>query len=235
MRNMVRYLKTSPGVNQRWLIDGQPQGPIIRINPYELHVNDPEFLDVLYVSASVRRSMKYPWAMKMFGNGNSSFETVDHHLHRLRRGAISPFFSRAAVQKLEDVVQTVVDKAARRLHQVRGSGVIVNLPDFYSSLTGDLIGQYAMASSYNLLDSPEFSPHWYQTWMKTTRGCHALSHFGWLVPMMQSLPLKVVNWINPNVVALFTMLEVMSVSISNGFSLMVKGPTRSNHRSQVRS
>lgn len=184
------------------------QGPIVRINPYELHVNDPEFLDVLYVAASTRRSTKYPWAMKMFGSGSSGFDTIDHHLHRIRRGALAPFFSRASVQKLETVVQSVVDKLVVRLQQVRGSGAIVNLPHLYASLTGDIIGQYALATSYNLLDGPDFSPHWHQSWMQLTSNCHLLNHFGWLTPLMRILPAGVVKLIHPNLVALVTINEV---------------------------
>ena len=162
--------------------------------------------------------------MKMFGSGGSSFETVDHHLHRLRRGAIAPFFSRAAVQKLEVVLQSIVDQAVKRLHQLRGSGAIVNLPCFYSSLAGDLISQYAKGSTHNLLDNPEFSPQWYRTWLNATLGCHLSSHFGWLTPMMQILPRKVVNWINPNVVVLLTMVEVISLSAFDQAMFLADSP-----------
>jgi hypothetical protein len=58
------------------MIDGQCRGSIIRISSYEIHVDDPDFLDVLYVAGSVRRTEKYPWAVKVLGNGISSFVTI---------------------------------------------------------------------------------------------------------------------------------------------------------------
>jgi cytochrome P450 len=193
------------------MIDGHCRGPIIRISPYEIHVNDPDFLDVLYVSGSVRRTEKYPWAVKIVGNGNSSFVTIDHDLHRLRRGAYAPFFSKASVQKqAEPVVQPIVNKLVRRLQQLRGTGVIINLNEMYASLTGDIISQYALGAPYDLLDHPDFSPHWYQAWSNVAHNVHLLNHFGWVVPLMSMMPVWMVNFINPRVGSLFRLLQVAS-------------------------
>lgn len=39
-------------------------GPIIRINPYELHIDDPEFHDELYVTAIKRKSDRWSWVVR---------------------------------------------------------------------------------------------------------------------------------------------------------------------------
>ena len=39
-------------------------GPIIRINPYEIHVIDPEFIDELYVGTSSKRKVEQ-WFWKV--------------------------------------------------------------------------------------------------------------------------------------------------------------------------
>lgn len=51
-------------------------GPIVRINPYEIHINDPEMIDEVYPNQQ-KRSMKYGWAMKMFGLRTGHLATED--------------------------------------------------------------------------------------------------------------------------------------------------------------
>ena len=38
-------------------------GPLIRINPYEVHILDKDFIDELYVGHSKRKSNKWAWAV----------------------------------------------------------------------------------------------------------------------------------------------------------------------------
>lgn len=98
----------------------------------------PSYYDQLYVGASVRRTDKYEWAMKGFGPTVASFSTVSHDLHRIRRGALAPLFSKASVVRLEPTVQAVIAKLVSRLQGLQGSGTPVNLIDAYSALTNDV-------------------------------------------------------------------------------------------------
>lgn len=101
------------------------EGPIIRISPYELHIEDPKYYDELYVRASRRRKEKYEWSVRGFGPTLYTFATVGHEFHRTRRGAVAPFFSKALVQNLEP----------ERQHRTSGlcllSAMYVTLTDFH--------------------------------------------------------------------------------------------------------
>ena len=55
----------------------------MRISPAELHIDDVEFYDKLYVAGSTRRTVKYGWAMKMFGRSTTTFATESHELQRI--------------------------------------------------------------------------------------------------------------------------------------------------------
>lgn len=137
----------------------------MRINPYELHINDPEYYDVLYVSGSVRRTAKWPWQAKMYGQGSATVATPGHEEHRMRRAALNPFFSKQSVNRLEPVVQTVVDNLLSRLEGIKGTGRIVNLVDAFTALTGDVICQYSFDRTFGMLDDPDFAPEWHRYMM----------------------------------------------------------------------
>jgi cytochrome P450 len=146
----------------------------------------------------------------MFGAGSSSFETIEHDLHRVRRGAFAGFFSRTSVQKIEPLIQSHVSKLVERLQRLRGSGVLIKLQNMYGSLTGDIIGQYGLGTPYNLLDDPDFSPLWHGTWQKTGESLHVMNHFPWMMPLMQAMPAWVVDMSNPPVGILLRLLKVGS-------------------------
>jgi hypothetical protein len=73
-------------------------GPIVRINPYELHVATPGFYQKLYTGPGKRRH-RWNWYTEQFGQPESGAATCDHDQHRLRRAPLNPFFSKAAVRK----------------------------------------------------------------------------------------------------------------------------------------
>ncbi|CRK12641.1 hypothetical protein BN1708_017156, partial [Verticillium longisporum] len=54
------------------------------------------------------------WWTNLAGAPGSSFSTVAHDLHHLRRSALNPFFSARAVTALEPVLRAKVDKLAAR-------------------------------------------------------------------------------------------------------------------------
>lgn len=66
---------------------------MVRINSYELHIKDPDFYDQVYAPAPSRRD-KFEFFVKSPDSNNATGFTVDHDLHRLRRDALAPFFSK---------------------------------------------------------------------------------------------------------------------------------------------
>lgn len=104
-------------------------GPVIRINPYELHISDPEFVDTIYASAaSGLKRDKWAWVHRYLGVPDSSLAAWTHDHHRLRRAALNPFFSSASVRKLQPVLDKIINRMMEKFRDYQNSGdvMIVN-------------------------------------------------------------------------------------------------------------
>jgi hypothetical protein len=159
-------------------------GPIVRINPYELSVNDTDldFMNSLYPSVG-KEVDKFWWSGNqqsfvcyiivansyhvagMFGNNEMSFGTIPHHLHKMRRAAFNKLFSSTYIRRLEPTLKDLVNSMIETIANKLKAGEQVNLVHAYSALTQDVITEYCFANSRNVLQKPGFAPHWYD-WMQ---------------------------------------------------------------------
>lgn len=160
-------------------------GPIIRITSFELHVFDPDFHEQIY-SRSARRE-KYAWMEGRFGNPQSLFTTSNDDLHRVRRAALNPMFSRRQIQEgFQPGILEKVNKLCSKLAENRVDGHIVLLDRAYSAFSGDVITQFAFAKCYNHLDSPDFKETFYEAFMAASKSGHVTMQFPWMNPLMKS-------------------------------------------------
>ncbi|KAL9112185.1 MAG: hypothetical protein Q9227_003562 [Pyrenula ochraceoflavens] len=209
----------------------QKYGPIVRINPYQLHIDDPDYHDTLYPgTSSAHKIDKWPWEMKQFGNAQSSFGAASHDLHRLRRSAVAPLFSKRSIYQLSSLVQLYVDKLVSRLAELRSSGSPVNLINAYSALTGDIISQYCFGASSGFIEDREFSPHWHQLIHDFGEMGHTCKHFGLLMPLMESLPPKLVTKVYPMMAAIVELNNLIARQISQVQDDLSSGNTKAAHR-----
>ncbi|CZR56606.1 related to cytochrome P450 CYP3/CYP5/CYP6/CYP9 subfamilies [Phialocephala subalpina] len=178
-------------------------GPIVRITPYELHINDPEFYDDVYGS-SMRRREKWP-PFEANGIPSSIFSTISHEHHRLRRSAISPFFSKRSVNQLEPLIQGKVDKLAARFKNIMESGEVIRADAAFTALTFDIISQYSFARDYDHLSEADFNLEWKTTLVTSFKGLALLRQFPWMIPLMNAVPLNLIQTMNP---VMAKMLEV---------------------------
>ena len=98
-------------------------GPIIRINPYELHINDPSYYSVLYASsASGEKRNKWGWFTKQFGTPEAMFSTTSHEQHKQRRAAVNRLFSMASVRRLQPLLDERLEQLLNRMREAQTSG-----------------------------------------------------------------------------------------------------------------
>jgi cytochrome P450 len=131
------------------------EGPIIRINADELHIDDSQYYNQVYVGGG-RQVRKWPPMAASYTVPESSVATVDHDLHRMRRGIMSPYFSRTAITSLEPVIHERIDRLCSRLEEHMLQGHIVNLDSAFSALTADIATCYFFGSHLDNLGGPGF-------------------------------------------------------------------------------
>ena len=108
------------------------QGPIIRIAPGEVHVNDPLFLDKIYAPSPHKREKERARNLDV---SLSVAGTSDHELHKIRRDALNPFFSKRGVASVVPMIIEKVRKVEDYLQKCKEQQVPANLSDIYYALT----------------------------------------------------------------------------------------------------
>ena len=93
-------------------------GPIIRINPYEVHISDPLYYDTVYASsASGEKRDKWEWSAKVFGIPGSVISAIGHERHKAKRAVLNRSFSMASVRKLQPVLE---ERVRLLIERIRG-------------------------------------------------------------------------------------------------------------------
>ena len=166
------------------------QGPIVRINPFEIHIDDPDYYETIYAPGSFS---KWKRLENRFNLPQSTFSTADHKLHRPRRAALAPFFTTRKIQSHGPFIQSLVDKICDRFEQeYSGKGKPIVLNDVYGALSGDVITNLAFAKSYDFIASDNWESPFTLAVSNLVTTSHYTVHFSWIVPTMNWIPDKLV-------------------------------------------
>lgn len=180
--------------------------PIIRISPHELHVNDPDFYDTLFTGAPSKRDKPPTWS-HAFGGGDSAFGTIAHERHRLRRNAVTPFFSTASLRKLEPLIQDNISRLLAVFRRYQSTGEILPIRPAFSALTSDVITEYCFGISENYIEAKDFNALVLETTDKLTDNMHVTVQWPWLPVLLNNLPEKFVEAIFGEGMATFHVLR----------------------------
>ncbi|KAF5516291.1 Cytodhrome P450 monooxygenase aflU [Colletotrichum siamense] len=165
-------------------------GPIVRINPDELHCSDPLFTDEIYAGPGRIRD-KWQHQLNTGGAGPVSvtgFSTVNHEVHRMRKGALSKFFSRQQMLKLEGEVQEFAQLAIDKMLRSAGKEPF-DVKEAFNCFTADIISQYAFGEPMGFIAQESWEPN-FATWVKSFfKSAYMMRHNALGRKMAQVLPM----------------------------------------------
>lgn len=167
----------------------------MRIGPNELHILDHEYYDKLYNMSN--RLDKSPYFYSMLGNPMALFGTIPADLHRIRRGALNPFFSHQAVSKFSPHMQSIVDRFIARMETCAERDEPVPLFYAYRCLTVDIITEYVFAHQFNLLDRADWGRNFYSAWRSLWELSPTIRQFPFLMNAFMAMPRWLTALTNP--------------------------------------
>ncbi|KAK1997559.1 cytochrome P450 [Colletotrichum falcatum] len=153
-------------------------GPIVRISPHEVHCNDVNFADDIY-AVSGRKRDKPVHQINGSALGESGFGTVDHDLHRARRGPLAKFFSRGMIARLEGDVHALVQRLCDKLLAERERKAPFDVTMAYSCFTSDAISGYAFGESFGFLTQEGWYPNFRAPTASILRPVFVFRFFPW--------------------------------------------------------
>lgn len=196
-------------------------GPVVRINPFELHVSEPDFYEELY-AGQMRKRNKLDWSADMFICPDSILSTVDHDLHRKRRAPLAPYFSLSAIRRFDTVIRSKLELLSQKFENYRKSGQPINLDVAFTALTTDIITQYSFGISYDFLEANEFNPEWLPLLKGASEQSLLTKQMPWLTRAMRKIPVAWLVKVKPEMANLVRfqagidtcLREVMSGSVA---------------------
>ncbi|TGJ83495.1 hypothetical protein E0Z10_g5258 [Xylaria hypoxylon] len=164
-------------------------GPIVRINPHEVHFNDPEFIDSLFPGPA-RKTDKYEFTGRRTGTQNSIVATVNHDLHRKRRNTINAFFSSASIRRLQPIMQENMANLLIRLDKAGREKAVLPMHYVIKACTSDVITKWTFGDSFHFMDEEDFAA----PYMKSTDVFHLFNHAMCHFPIVGTILAKAPDW-----------------------------------------
>lgn len=179
-------------------------GPIVRINPHELHIADPDFIDVLFPGPSHKRE-KYKWIGRSVLLPDSTVATIPHNLHRKRRAALNPFFSKEKVRRLEPSLQRVLANLLKRMEQCGVHGDVMPMSIVYKATTSDVITGYSFGKSTDYLEREDYNEPFFSAVDANFEMAWPMTYIWWLGPLLSKIPPSVMGIVYPGLKSLWDM------------------------------
>lgn len=187
-RKLVKCIVTTVQCSSQYpdaSIDDLP-GSIVRVNPNEIHIDDPDFYNEIYNNKGKwnkdNRAARQFWAM------GSIASTANHDIHKGRRSVLDSYFARGKIDSLQPTVIWHLEKMCSRINRHKQQGKPVPLNLAFACMAADIVTSYLMPQSYYLLDTPDFSPSYYGMMRASSQFSQFAKNIWWAYPVLEAVP-----------------------------------------------
>ncbi|KAL2831417.1 cytochrome P450 [Aspergillus cavernicola] len=200
-------------------------GPIVRIAPDELHILDADLWETVFTKAG--RVDKYDWMSSRFGNDTSVLTTAPDSLHRVRRGALNPFFSRQRILGLQGIIRKKLDILINRVEDYRALKAPVPIHRGYMAFSEDVIMQYCFGHDYDSLHKQDWTPILHDAFASVSIAGNTALQLPLIPKVMNALPQPWIARLEPLYALIFRMQNDLghqirdvkaSIAVSNSVS-----------------
>lgn len=157
---------------------------------------DPHFYKDIY-AGSGRRVDKDPVAVAAYTVPQAILATVNHDLHRLRRGLLSSYFSKRSIVSLEPTIHERVGRLCTRLEECMHQAQVVDLDCAFAALTADIVTCYFYGSHLDYLGNQSFKFAVRDAILGLIGFYHLTRFLPTLASIIKKLPIAVIQLINP--------------------------------------
>ena len=147
--------------------------------------------------------------------------TVAHDLHRTRRAALNPFFSKSSIRRLDPVIQRTLENLLRRFSACAKTGEIMRMKIVYNATTSDIISDYTFGASSDYLKRDDYNAPFFEGIQGSFEMAWWLMHMPWLASLMHFIPKPVLSYIMPGMESLYEMQRVCSLIPATKISSLI--------------
>ncbi|KAI3324323.1 putative flavonoid 3-hydroxylase [Xylariaceae sp. AK1471] len=172
-------------------------GPIVRLSPDEVHINDTAWIDVLLASSSQGTRDKYVPAANQAGTPKGVFGTSAHNTHRRRRAALSPLFSKSCATGAETMIYDNVNRLIQRIDAQIVRDGYSEMRTAFLAFTLDTVSEYSLGQSFGLLKDEALTKGWSESMRALAAAIPWTRQFNWIIPVSQKIPLAFMRVVSP--------------------------------------
>jgi cytochrome P450 len=154
---------------------------------------------------------KDPYFYSMLGNPEATFPTIKADVHRLRRNALNPFFSIAAISKIEPTIHALIERLSARMAAAGEKDEVIPLFYSYRCMTVDMISEYVFGKQLGVLDRADWGETFYSAWRALWAMSGLIRQAPIIMDIFQAMPRWMLAIANPGALEVIDMQHTTDV------------------------